>query len=361
MTLTSPTVPLVFRYGLHRVRDAVRVLPQAAWSVESQPDLCGGRDYELLIDVERLNIDAASFRQMEESARSVGEDIEAGVRRQILDTVHKRGKMHNPMTGSGGMLLGRVRHVGGKLPDPHASLRPGERVATLVSLSLTPLQIERILSVNLHAHQVSILGTAILFDSGSWARLPPSLPESVALSALDVAGAAPQVTRLCHDPRPGKRVERVLVLGACGKSGLLVGAAARKAGVKTIIGVESYAKAASEAESLGIYDQIVRKDAADALEIATEVCAGGEFDLVISCVSAPRAEMAAIMCCRQGGTVYFFSMATSFTAAALGAEGISRDVDMLIGNGYCIGHAGETLELLGSHAPLRELFIRRYS
>ncbi|HNO69779.1 MAG TPA: L-erythro-3,5-diaminohexanoate dehydrogenase, partial [Pseudomonadota bacterium] len=60
-------------------------------------------------------------------------------------------------------------------------------------------------------------------------------------------------------------------------------------------------------------------------------------------------------------TVYFFSMATSFTAAALGAEGISRDVDMLIGNGYCIGHAGETLELLGSHAPLRELFIRRYS
>ena len=161
MTLTSPTVPLVFRYGLHRVRDAVRVLPQAAWSVESQPDLCGGRDYELLIDVERLNIDAASFRQMEEAARSVGEDIEAGVRRQILDTVHKRGKMHNPMTGSGGMLLGRVRHVGGKLPDPHASLRPGERVATLVSLSLTPLQIERILSVNLHAHQVSILGTAI--------------------------------------------------------------------------------------------------------------------------------------------------------------------------------------------------------
>ena len=86
-----PTVPLVFRYGLHRVRDAVRVLPQAAWSVESQPDLCGGRDYELLIDVERLNIDAASFRQMEEAARSVG-DIEAGVRRQILDTVQNAAR-----------------------------------------------------------------------------------------------------------------------------------------------------------------------------------------------------------------------------------------------------------------------------
>ena len=161
------------------------------------------------------------------------------------------------------MLLGRVRHVGGKLPDPHASLRPGERVATLVSLSLTPLQIERILSVNLHAHQVSILGTAILFDSGSWARLPPSLPESVALSALDVAGAAPQVTRLCHDPRPGKRVDASW-FSARAENQDFSSEPPRKGRRKTIIGVESYAKAASEAESLGIYDQIVRKDAADA-------------------------------------------------------------------------------------------------
>ena len=71
--------------------------------------------------------------------------------------------------------------------------------------------------------------------------------------------------------------------------------------------------------------------------------------------------MAAILCCRQGGTVYFFSMATSFTAAALGAEGVSRDIDMLIGNGFCLGHADESLQLLCDHAPLRELFIRRYS
>ena len=360
MTSHEP-IPLVFRYGLHRVRDAVRVLPQAAWSVESNPALGGGSDYELVIEVERLNIDAASFRQMEEAAHQNGNDLERGVEQQIFTTVEQRGKMHNPVTGSGGMLLGRVRHVGAKLSEPHRSLRPGERVATLVSLSLTPLHIERILSVNLHAHQVSIVGTAILFDSGSWARLPQSLPESVALSALDVAGAAPQVTRLCRDERPSKRVRRVLVLGAGGKSGLLVGAAARRAGVDHIVGVESFAKAQADAESLGIYDRIVCADAADALQIANLVCTDGEFDLVVSCVSAPRAEMAAILCCRQGGTVYFFSMATSFTAAALGAEGVSRDIDMLIGNGFCLGHADETLQLLCDHAPLRELFIRRYS
>lgn len=359
--MTAESIPLHFRYGLHRVLDEVRVLPQAAWSVDSSPNRSDGHDYEISIDVERLNIDAASFRQMEEVARSSSSDIEQGVRTQILDTVEKRGKMHNPVTGSGGMLLGRVRHVGSKLSAHHRTLQPGDRIATLVSLSLTPLQIEQVLRVNLHAHQVSIVGTAILFDSGCYARLPANLPESVALSALDVAGAAPQVTRLCQDTRPGKRVRRVLVLGACGKSGLLVGAAAKQAGAKVVVGVESYPTALAEGSALGIYDHIWPADAADALSVADVACRDGEFDLVVSCVSAPRAEMAAILCCRQGGTVYYFSMATSFTAAALGAEGISRDIDMLIGNGYCIGHADETLALISNHTPLRELFIRRYS
>ena len=39
-------------------------------------------------------------------------------------------------------------------------------------------------------------------------------------------------------------------------------------------------------------------------------------------------------------------MATSFTAAALGAEGLAADVTMLIGNGYVPGHADYALQLL---------------
>ena len=44
--------------------------------------------------------------------------------------------------------------------------------------------------------------------------------------------------------------------------------------------------------------------------------------------------MASILACRDRGLVYFFSMAVSFTKAALGAEGVGKDVDMFIGNGY---------------------------
>ena len=39
-------------------------------------------------------------------------------------------------------------------------------------------------------------------------------------------------------------------------------------------------------------------------------------------------------------------MATSFAAAALGAEGLAADVTMLIGNGYVPGHAAFALDLV---------------
>jgi L-erythro-3,5-diaminohexanoate dehydrogenase len=63
---------------------------------------------------------------------------------------------------------------------------------------------------------------------------------------------------------------------------------------------------------------------------------------------------------RDGGTVLFFSMATSFTAAALGAEGIGKDALLVVGNGFVPGHADLTLGLLRRHAGLRALFEERF-
>jgi len=358
MSADAKNIPLPLRYGCHRVIEPAGALPQAAWRLDSSVEHPTAGDCELILDVERLNIDAASFRQMEQAAHAAGEPEADGVCRRVEETVARRGKMHNPVTGSGGMLLGRVRRVGARLGEPHCTLRPGERIATLVSLTLTPLRIEAITAAHLHAHQLEVSGTAVLFASGAWSRLPDFLPESAALAALDVAGAAPQVTRLCRTL--GAR--RVLILGCGGKSGLLCAAAARRAGIEVLVGVESHEAAAVDAEALGFYSSVVRADAAAALPLAqaATAAAGGEYDLVVSCVSAPGAEMAAILCTRDRGTVYFFSMATSFSAAALGAEGVSKDIDMLVGNGFCAGHAEATLELLRKEPQLRELFLRRY-
>jgi len=81
--------------------------------------------------------------------------------------------------------------------------------------------------------------------------------------------------------------------------------------------------------------------------------------VIVVCVDVPGCEGGAILSTKQGGTVIFFSMATSFAAAALGAEGLAADVTMLVGNGYVPGHADLALNLVRTTPALRALFERR--
>lgn len=338
-------------YGLTRVVAEPGVLPQRAAKLD--PSLPIGPS-ELLIDVESLNIDAASFRQLEGAA---GGDSQA-IARAIQEIVAARGKMQNPVTGSGGMLIGRVREIGPAHPA-RGKLSPGERIATLVSLTLTPLSLEAITAVHPEIDRVDVKGHAILFASGIWARLPEDLPDKLVLAALDVCGAPALVRRWV---RPGMTVA---VLGA-GKSGALCLAQARKTleGSGRLLALDISERALAALKGIGLCDEAIAVDATSAVEVMRAVsrATGGALcDLVVSCASVPNTEMASILSARDGGTVLFFSMATSFTAAALGAEGVGKDVTMLIGNGYVPGHADLTLELLRSERALRQLFEQRYA
>jgi L-erythro-3,5-diaminohexanoate dehydrogenase len=336
-------------YGLRRVVSPQGVLPQRADVLD--PTLPLGDD-ELAIAVEALNVDAASFRQLE---GAVGKDADR-IAAEVLRLVRSRGKLHNPVTGSGGMLIGRVRAVGPAHPAAQ-SVGPGDRIATLVSLTLTPLRLDRIVAVRPEIDRVECEGEAILFATGLWAPLPADLPERLALAALDVCGAPALVAR---HVRPG---QRVLVLGA-GKSGALVAVQARER-----LGRTGHLAAADRSEAalaavggLGVLDARLRVDATDPIAVLAAVeAAGGRFDVVVSCASVGGTEMSAVLSVKDGGTVIFFSMATSFTAAALGAEGVGKDATLVIGNGYVPGHAQLTLDLLRRHAPLRALFESRYA
>lgn len=324
-------------YGTHRVIEPAGVLPQPAWRLDNTSPPW---DNEILLDVETLNVDSASFRQMTDEA---GGDP-ARVAEIILRIVAERGKLHNPVTGSGGMLVGCVRWVG---PALQTDLRLGERIATLVSLSLTPLKIERIQAVRLEADQVDIEGTAVLFETGLWARLPADIPERLALAVLDVCGAPAQAARLT---KPG---DTVLILGGGGKSGLLCTYAARRAGADRVIALDYSPASLDRARRLGAADEIIQADARDALTVMRLV--GEKADLTLSNVNLPGAELSAVLATKPTGTVYFFSMATSFTAAALGAEGVGSPVEMLVGNGYYPGHAELALQLVRENGRLRLL------
>lgn len=338
-------------FGVHRVIEPQGALPQGALRLDNTMEIWAN---EILVDVETLNIDSASFTQIRQEA---GDD-EARIAEIMLKIVEERGKHHNPVTGSGGMFIGTVRAVGPALEDK-LDLKPGQRIASLVSLTLTPLVIHKIKRIHKETAQVDIEGQAILFEKGIYAVLPPDLPEKLALAALDVAGAPAQTAKLV---KPG---DTVLVVGAGGKSGLLcLHEAKKRAGVTGRVVAMDYGEAAVQRiRSLDLADLVLEVDATkptDALGKFVEAC-GGLADLTINCVNVPQTEMTSILCTRDGGTVYFFSMATSFTAAALGAEGVGRDVNMLIGNGYTKGHAQITLEVLRENPKLRELFAQIYA
>ena len=337
------------KYGTHRVIYPLGVLPQSAEKLDNNM-VC--YDNEILINVKTLNIDSASFTQIKHAC---DQDVDK-MAEMIIDIVNTKGKMQNPVTGSGGMLLGTVKEVG---KDITKDVKVGDEIASLVSLSLTPLKIDKILAIHLHKDQVDIEGQAILFETGIFAKIPDDIPPHIALSALDVAGAPAQVKNLV------KKDDTVVILGAAGKSGVLCAYQARKSAGPNgkVIGIIHHDTHQAELEDLNVCDHIVIGDAKNPKEIydiVMRLTNNQGSDVTINVVNVQNTEMATILPTKPTGTVYFFSMATSFTKAALGAEGIASEALMIIGNGYTKNHDQITLDILRESKKMYELFKKRY-
>ena len=289
MTAGATAAPHPF--GLHRSIDPPGVLPQLARRLDATPRAL---ENEIAVAVRALSIDSASFRQLRETEASTGETV----RDQIARIVRERGKMQNPVTGSGGMLLGEIAAVGPRHPAA-GSLTPGTAIASLVSLTLTPLHLESIGAVHMATERVEVTGTAILFSRTLFARLPEDFPEEVALAAFDVAGAPAGVLR---DAKPG---QTVLVIGT-GKAGLLCLAAAREAVGKSgrVLAVEPSLAAAGRARALNLADAVFTVDARDpvAMLALIETATSGRLaDLVVNVANVSGTEAASVLCAQGRG------------------------------------------------------------
>ncbi|TFF94030.1 MAG: L-erythro-3,5-diaminohexanoate dehydrogenase [Promethearchaeota archaeon] len=340
------------KYGSHRVIEPEGTLPQAADKISNKMELY---DNEILIDVNYLNIDSASFTQLMKESKN---DLEK-VKTRIMEIVKERGKMQNPVTGSGGMLIGTIENIGRDLKNTR-DLKIGDKIATLVSLSLTPLKIKEIIKIEPEIERVKIRGKAILFESGIYAKLPADFNETLALAIFDVAGAPAQIKKLV------KKNDRVLILGATGKSGLMCCCMAKKLVGEEglVIGEARNKERADFLRSTNFCDEVIIAEVLnpiDVLEKTLRVNNGEEVDKSINCLSIPNTEMSTILPVKDGGIVYFFSMATSFTKAALGAEGVGKDVNMIIGNGYTKNHANIALDLVRENEKLYQILKERYT
>src|SRR6266571_3307093 len=313
--------------GIHRVIEPVGLLPQAAWKLDNTPV---AQFSETLVEVQALHIDSASFVQI---ANICDRDPER-MKRHIMDIVDKRGKMHNPATGSGGVLIGTIRELDDIYGKTH-SLKIGDTIISLTSLSWLPLYLENIDAIHMDRSEVEVTGKAIFFRSNPLVKIPGDLPHNIVVAALDVAGAPSRAAMLVQPD------QRITVLGAGGTAGLLALCAIR--------------------QRLGSQGEIVAVEYSE--QALHDVCAGREYlaDLAINVVNVPNTEFATILLTKPSGCILFFSMATSFTAAALGAEGIASQVEMHIGNGYMSDNGAISLQLLRDYPVLRTIFTRRFS
>jgi L-erythro-3,5-diaminohexanoate dehydrogenase len=330
------------RFGAHRVLAPAGALPQAADRLDATSPV---RASELELDVELLNLDSTSHRQIAEAS---GGDAGA-MAAHIAEIVAAHGKMHNPVTGSGGILVGRARAAGPAFPL--GGSWPEVRVATLASLTLTPLRLDAVGPLDPGSPQIPVRGRAFVSATMPWAPVPDDLPLPVVLAVLDVYGVTSHVRDLAA------LGDDVLVLGA-GRAGLLATAAAREAvgadGTVTVVDVAS--AAVDRAAALGARGVVA--DARDALALVGALDAAGvrRAALTVVVVNVPGCENGAVMATRDDGRVVFFSMATSFTRAALGHEGLGSEARLIIGSGYAPDRGAHALGLVRRHPALARAF-----
>jgi L-erythro-3,5-diaminohexanoate dehydrogenase len=339
------------RYGSHRVIDPEGALPQAASRLDPDPAVMAN---EILIDVIALQPTSTAFNRIRQSCN---DDIEK-MKTMILDLVETQGKFQDPVTRSGGILIGRVSKIGEQLKNVN-DIGPGDKIATMVSLSLTPLKLETIHHIDLNTDQIEVTGTAILFESGIYARIPEDLPEKLAMAVLDVAGAPAQVR---INAGPG---DTVVVLGA-GKAGLLClqEAMDRVYPFGKVVCLEYNAAQCQTVQDLNLAHHVICADATRPLKTLAQYqqFMGDELaDFTVNCVNVPDTEVTSVLLTQDRGLVYFFSMSTNFAKASLGAEGIRKPTRMLIGNGYYPGHTEIAFQVIREHPELRVYFEHKFA
>lgn len=327
---------MIDTFGIGRSIEPRHSLPQPAWKVDNTMELRPG---ELMVQVKIVSINLVSFSEIWEET---GGDDEL-LRRRVLEIIDERGKLHNPVTNTGGMLYGTVAAMSQDYPNPYG-IQPGDEIISLVSLSITPLKLERILKVDYECAQLEVEGKAILYASSPVVKKPGDIPLRVSISAMDEAGAAARTYQIVQ---PG---QEVLVLGASGRTGLLCGYAARDRmrAAGRLVGIVRNKGDRDLLERYGLYDEVLDLDATDLARFTGDGENGvaHRFDVVINCINSVNTELASLVAVKNKGTIYFATLGCDYKFAALTAEGVGREVFIIPYTGFMEGHAEYTLGLL---------------
>lgn len=335
-------------YGINRVIEPKQVLPTSAWKLDNASDVGPA---EMRVRIRRIHLECTNFKEICTSANNQEERI----RQRIMDIVSVRGKLHNPVTDTGGLFYGVVDAIGGEY-DNAKGFQEGEEVICNASSTSIPIHLERILSIDWVYGQIEVEGYGILFNRIPLIRRPEQIDIRLLLFTLNESGTLLRMGNLAV----GKR--RFLVVGNNLMTNLLFGFVIRKVAREDAEVVclldsrteETISGPGVERLRQQVFSQVHRVDIFRPLECLEQIGGEASFDVTVNCANISGAETINILATKSGGTVIFANLINNYNLSLYLTESISRQLDLRCADGYLEAYDEFDIQLVRELAPYLE-------
>lgn len=315
-------------YGLKRVAEPQYVLPTSAWKLDNSRNIYPN---ELRISVRRIHLEGTSFKQICTESNYNEEKI----KQKIIDIIIRRGKLHNPVTDTGGLAFGTVEEIGEEFYNPQ-NLKVGDTIICNASLASVPIQIENILAIDHVFNQIDASGYAILHDHVPIIKIEEDMPVNLLLYTLDESGTLYRLSQLAEGQSKflivGNNMITNLIFGyvirrQVGAKGEIVCLLDKKTGMQVMgDGIDQLiAHVFNEVHFLNILKPI---HAVERLKL------NQQFDLSVNCAEIPGAETINILATKAGGTVLFANLINNLKISLYITESISKPLNVENAEGY---------------------------
>lgn len=315
-------------YGLKRVAEPQYVLPTSAWKLDNSRNIYPN---ELRISVRRIHLEGTSFKQICTESNYNEEKI----KQKIIDIIIRRGKLHNPVTDTGGLAFGTVEEIGEEFYNPQ-NLKVGDTIICNASLASVPIQIENILAIDHVFNQIDASGYAILHDHVPIIKIEEDMPVNLLLYTLDESGTLYRLSQLAEGQSKflivGNNMITNLIFGyvirrQVGAKGEIVCLLDKKTGMQVMgDGIDQLiAHVFNEVHFLNILKPI---HAVERLNL------NQQFDLSVNCAEIPGAETINILATKAGGTVLFANLINNLKISLYITESISKPLNVENAEGY---------------------------
>lgn len=335
-------------YGLNRVIAPSQVFPASAWQLDNSRALKSG---EVRVSVKKIHVEGTGFRQICQEANN----DEVLIKEKLNEIVIKRGKLHNPVTDTGGLLYGVVEEIS---PDYNnvKGLAVGDEVILNASLACTPLYLDKILRVDKMYTQIDVEGYAIILPGLPVVKRPADLPVDLLMFTFNESGTLYTVSK----EAAGKK--RFAVVGNNPIMNLLFGYTIRKttgedAEINCIFDINTeVALKGNKIERLmsTVFTDISYHNLLRPVECLKAFNKVAPMDMTVNCADIPGAETINVIGTRSGGTVIFANFISNYNIALYVTEAVSRNLKIRCADGYLDKYDEYDFEIVKELAPYFE-------